>query len=81
VAQLASIVDGDALLKVVWVSLATGVGVTLAFGLAILGTVRSVDSSRSGHPAQGIVFGILGFAALAAVAVAIVLGIVAMAHK
>ena len=76
-----SIVDGEALLNVVWASLAAGLGVTLAFAVAIFGTTRAVDLRRDGHAAQAAVFAVVGVLALAVVAAAIVLGIIVMTSK
>ena len=79
--QIASIVDWDALLQVVWASLLAGVGVTGAYGVALLGTTRALDLSRQGRPAEAVIFAIVGVVALAAVLAAIVFGIVVMTHK
>jgi hypothetical protein len=78
---IASVVDWDALLEVVWVSLLAGVGVTGAFGVAILGATRALDLSRDGRPGEAVIFGVVGLAALAAVIAAIVFGIVVMTSK
>jgi hypothetical protein len=78
---LASVVDGDALLQVVWASLLAGVGVTAAFGVAIVGATRALDLSREGRPAGAVVFSVLGLLALATVIAAIVFGIVVMTSK
>jgi hypothetical protein len=81
IAPIASVVDGDALLEVVWVSLVAGVGVSGAFGVAILGATRALDLSRDGRSAEALLFGAIGLAALAVVIAGIVLGIVAMTSK
>jgi hypothetical protein len=78
---LASVVDGDALVQVVWASLVAGVGVTGAFGVALLGTTRAIDLSREGRPAEAAILGIVGLAAFAVVIAAIVFGIVVMTSK
>jgi hypothetical protein len=78
---IAAAVDWDALLQVIWVSLATGVGVTAVFGIAILGATRAVDLGRDGHVAPAVIFGALTIVALAAVAAAVILGILAMTDK
>src|ERR671922_136986 len=54
---LAEIVSGHDLLQVVWVSLAAGIGVTVAYGFAILGGTRALDLSRAGRGGGGGVFG------------------------
>jgi hypothetical protein len=76
-----SIVDGDALLDVVWTSLLAGIGVTAIFSVAILGGTRAADASRAGRPAAAGLFGALAVAALAGVAAAVVFGIVVMTQK
>ena len=53
--MIATIVDWDALLQVIWVSLVAGVGVTAAYGFAILGASRALESGRDGRPAEAAV--------------------------
>ena len=59
--MIASIVDTDALLQVIWVSLLAGVGVPACYGLAILGSTRAIEFGRDGLGVviASIVFGIL----------------------
>ena len=78
---LASIVDGHALLQLIWVGAASGVGGTAAFGLALLGVTRASDFSRDGRGGQAVLFGTLGVVALLAVGAAVVYGVVIMTHK
>ena len=78
---LASIVDGHALLQVVWVGAVTGLGVTVAFGFAILGMSRASELGRHGRSGAALLYGALGAVALAVVAAAVVYGIVVMTHK
>jgi hypothetical protein len=78
---IGAIVDGGHLLRVVWVSLASGLGVTAAYAVAIVGASRAVELGRDGRPVEAAVFAIVGIVALAAVLAAIVLGIVALADK
>ena len=75
------VVDGEALLEVVWASLLAGVGVTGVFGIAIVGATRAFDMSRDGKPVGAVAFGILGLVAAAIVVAAIVFGIVVMTAK
>jgi hypothetical protein len=75
------IVDWNALLKVIWVSLAAGIGVTGAFAFAIMGATRAVDLRRDGHLAQAGVMAAVMVVGLAASGAAIVLGIVALTAK
>jgi hypothetical protein len=78
---LAEIVSGHDLLQVVWVSLAAGIGVTVAYGFAILGGTRALDLSRAGRGGAAVVFGVLCAVGLAAVGAALVFGIVIMINK
>jgi hypothetical protein len=76
--MIASIVDTDALLTVIWASLAAGVGVTAAFGFAILGGVRAVELGRSGRVGEAAIFAVIGMLGVAATFAAIVFGIVVL---
>lgn len=78
---LASIVDGHALLQVIWVGAAAGIGVPAAFGVALLGVIRASDLSRDGRTAEAVLYGVMGVVALAAVAAAVVFGVVVMTRK
>jgi hypothetical protein len=78
---LASIVDGHALLQVVWVGAVAGLGVTVAFGFAILGMSRASELGRHGRSGGALLYGALGAVALAGVAAAVVYGIVVMTQK
>jgi hypothetical protein len=74
-------IDWDALLEVVWSSAVAGVGVTAAFGIAIVGVTRAVDLRREGHASAALAAGAVGTVALAVVGAAIVFGIVVMTSK
>ena len=78
--SFASIVDWDALLTVVWASMAAGIGVTAAYGLVILGTTRAVDLSRDGRVGEAVLFGVVGAVGLVTVFAAIVFGIVVLSE-
>ncbi len=73
--MIASIVDTDALLTVVWVSLLAGIGVTAAYGFAILGAVRALELGRSGRPGEAAIFAAVGVVGVATTVAAIVFGI------
>ena len=74
--MIASVVDWDAILQVVWVSLVAGVGVTAAWAFALLGSTRAVETGRSGRPAEAVLYAVVGVAGVALVVGAIVFGIV-----
>jgi hypothetical protein len=78
--MIASVVDWDALLTVVWASLAAGIGVTAVYGFAILGGTRAFESARNGYIAGAVLFGALGLMAIAAVVAALVFGIVVLSE-
>jgi len=78
---LAAIVEWDALLEVVVVSLVVGVGVTAVFSIAVLGAVRFVDFRRDGRPVEAAFFGLLSLVALAVSLAAIVYGMAVMVSK
>jgi hypothetical protein len=74
-------VDWDALLTAVWAATAGGVGVTAAYGFAILGSVRAVELGRQGRTAQAAVYGAIGVLSVLAVLGAVVFGIVVLTNK
>jgi hypothetical protein len=78
---LASVVDVDALLEVLWTSTLAGLGVTAIYAIAIVGVTRAADFSRDGRPVEAVVFGVLGALAFAVVCGSVVFGIVVMTSK
>ena len=74
--MIATVVDWDALLQVIWVSLLAGVGITAAWGFALLGSQRAVETGRSGRPAEAAFYAVVAVAGVAAVVGAIVFAIV-----
>lgn len=74
----ATIVDTGALLEMLWTATLAGLGVTAAFGLAILGSTRAVDMSRLGRSGQATLYGALGALALLFVVAAVVFAIFVM---
>jgi hypothetical protein len=73
-----AIIDWDALLTVIWASLAAGIGVTAAYGFAILGGTRAVDLGRAGRVGEAALFAVVGAVGVAVVIGAIVFGIVVL---
>jgi hypothetical protein len=78
--SVASIVDWDALLTVVWASVAAGVGVTAAFGFAILGGTRALELGREGRVGEATLFGVLGALGIVAVVAGVLFGIVVLSE-
>ena len=70
-----ALADWDALLTVVWASLAAGIGATAAYGFAILGAARAMELGREGRIGEAVLFGVVGVAGLVAVIASIVFGI------
>jgi hypothetical protein len=73
---IATVVDWDALLQVIWVSVVAGVGVTAAWGFALLGATRALEVGREGRVAEAAIYGVVGVAGVVAVLGAIIFGIV-----
>jgi predicted histidine transporter YuiF (NhaC family) len=72
---IATIVDWDALLQVIWVSLLAGVTVPAAWGFALLGTTRALEHGRDGRAAVAVSYAVLGVVGVAIVLGAIVFSI------
>jgi hypothetical protein len=79
--MFATIVDWDALGKVVVYSLIAVIGVTLTFSLTIVGATRFADMRREDRPVEAALFAALAAIGLAVSVGAIVLGIVVMTNK
>ena len=79
--SFATVVDINALLKVVLASLVAGIGVSIAFSLVILGATGFVDMRRDHRAVEATGFALLGVLGLAACAAAVVVGVVAMTSK
>jgi hypothetical protein len=74
-------VDGHLLLQVVWVSIVAGVGISVLFSLVILGAARAGDARRAGRDGTATLYVVLAFAAFAAFATGVVLGVETMLDK
>jgi hypothetical protein len=73
---IAAVVDWDALLQVIWVSLVAGVGVTAAWGFALLGSTRAVETGRDRRLPEATIYAVVGVVGFVTVVAAIVFGIV-----
>jgi hypothetical protein len=78
---LATVVDTTALAKVVVASLIIGIGVTLAFSLAILGATRFAELRSAERVVEAGAYAALATIGFAVCAAAVVLGIVVMTSK
>ncbi|MGI8579171.1 MAG: hypothetical protein ACR2K9_01295 [Solirubrobacteraceae bacterium] len=72
--MIATIVDWGALLKVVWVSLAGGIGLAVAYSFVVLGVARAGDERRRERSVPAVAYGLLAVIGLAACAFALVRG-------
>ncbi len=79
--MIASIVDVGDLWQVIWVSVVAGIGVTAAFGFAIVGGTRAVELGRENRPTATFAYGMLGVVAVALVVGAIAFGIIVLVDK
>lgn len=79
--MIASIVDTDALLEVIWVSIVAGIGLTAVYGVAIVGASHAVELGRRGQRVGAVVYGAIGVLALGAVVAASAFGIETLSDK
>jgi len=77
----ASVVDWNALGKVVLYSLVAGVGVPAVYGLAVLGAARSTDAQRERRGGQATAYALMALLGGAVCLGAIVFGIVLLTQK
>ena len=79
--MLATIVDVDALWKIMLAAFAVGVGVTAIFGQGAIASTRIAAARREGRSGDAVLNGlVVAFAAVVCLA-AIVIGFIAMLHK
>ena len=76
--MIATVVDWDAILQVVWVSLLSGVGVTAAWAFALLGWTRALEYGRDGRTGEAVIYGAVGVMGLGVVLGAVVFGILVL---
>lgn len=76
-----AIVDWDALLEIVVVSLVGGVGLTAVFSIAVAGAISFVDFRRDGRPVEAGVFALVALVAVAACLAAVGYGIATMVSR
>jgi cation transporter-like permease len=73
---LGTIVDTEALWQSVAAAVVAGLGVIVAFSVAVLGVARFADFSRDRRPVAATLFGALAVAGLLVTAGAIAVGII-----
>ncbi|HEX5990908.1 MAG TPA: hypothetical protein VFY75_11930 [Solirubrobacterales bacterium] len=79
--MIATIVHTDELLQTVAAASVTGIGVTFLFSLGIWGAGQFAELSRGERPVAATAAAVVGTLAFAAVAAAVIIGIVVMTHK
>jgi hypothetical protein len=79
--MLATIVDTGDLLEAVWTAAVAGVGVTVVYGLALLGLDRAIEYGRAGRGLEATAYGALALVSSALVLGSIVFGIIVMLNK
>lgn len=79
--MIATIVDTKALAETVAAAFVAGVGATVVFSLAILGTTRFAEANRDGRRLQAALFGALAVAGLLATAATAVVAVIVMTRK
>jgi hypothetical protein len=75
------VVEWDKVLQVVYSALGVGLGVALAFSVAVAGGTRFMEERRDGAVARAALWAVLAVLGLAVCVAAIVLGIVVMTTK
>jgi hypothetical protein len=78
---IAEVVDLGGLWNTVLASLVAGMGLTVAFSIAVLGAVRFQELRRAGQPWAAAAFGALGAVGLLVVLAGIVVGLAIMLEK
>lgn len=78
---VAEVVDGGALVQVLWVSAVAGVGLSLLFSLAVACAARAGQTRRGGAPVVAAGWTALSVACGALCTVAVVLGVIVMLSK
>lgn len=80
-AVIGDIVDGGALVQLVWVAFVAALVFVGAFSLAILGTARASSERREHRAGAAAAFATLAVAGGVVCVGAVVLGVAAMLHK
>jgi hypothetical protein len=79
--MIPALIDTHALLKMLYASLAAGVGVAIVFSIAIFGAVRSSDSRRAQRGAAATAYAVMAGVGLLASCAIVVYGLTLVAHK
>ncbi|HEX6020743.1 MAG TPA: hypothetical protein VFZ00_02025 [Solirubrobacter sp.] len=76
-----AVVEIGQIFEVIWVSLAAGIGITIAYSLVVLGMGKSAEARRVGRGGAAIVYGAIALVFLAVFFGMIVLGVQIMLSK
>ncbi|HEY8638692.1 MAG TPA: hypothetical protein VIL64_05595 [Solirubrobacteraceae bacterium] len=76
-----TVVDTHALVQLLWVSFATGLGLTLTFSLGLAGATRASQARRAGRAMAAGVFAAIALLCAALVVATVVLGVAIMINK
>ena len=79
--MITAVVDADALIQVIWVSIVAGLGLTLVFSLAIASAARAGQARRSKAVGEAIAWSVCTVVCGLLCAVAVVLGVLVMLSK
>jgi len=79
--MIATIVQWEDLWQTVVASVVAGIGITFAFSLGIWGSGQFIELSRSDRQVAATTAGIVALLAFAAVAAAVIIGILVMTQK
>ena len=79
--MIATLVQTKELWETVVASVVAGIGVTFAFSVGIWGAGQFIELNRNGRPLAAAGAAAVGVLALAAVAAAVIIGIIVMTHK
>jgi len=79
--MIATLVQTKELWETVVASVVAGLGVTFAFSVGIWGAGQFIELNRNDRPLAAAGAAAVGVLALAAVAAAVIIGIIVMTHK
>lgn len=79
--MIATIVQWSDLWQTVVASVVAGIGITFAFSLGIWGSGQFIELSRRDRQVAATTAGVVGLLAFAAVAAAVIIGILVMTQK
>jgi uncharacterized membrane protein YhaH (DUF805 family) len=78
---LAEIIDGGALWQTVWTAAVAGVGISVVYSIAVLGSSRSLDMRREGRASARAWYALLALVGAAGTIAAIMMGIILITTK